>query len=868
MIEQSQNSDYTTNEWDTLLNEFTNESLTESETVFTFGSCELILGEQDLLKKPADCRTYLLDDSEYRLFYIAFKKVLPEEGKARENEAHLLLYRVGEEKPVMDMSQSPCYGEIIFDFSSESNKLKAGHYFIQISHILPEKDNGLFDTTGNHIRIPFTILPNGRTLSHPTIEEAGVRLHPLEETTGADYTSGEITVTFRQDRTLEEMEEYTLSCYNQSLFLMGKGCITENASPARQRNMTCRITSPYCWMPDNYFCLIEHNGEPFYKIGFKIMESGVDITSKELVGDHTPDFILARFLEKERSVSPYWIRIRETPGFTSFKQRLLEYCRYNKVDRLREQFGLPPIEQDTHYLYVGNEEAATQQILQDFTGILYPSYRFKYVDASQLTELKNTADPFEETTNLLADCERSMICITRLQALISGNGNIVIQRIEKELQSRKEWSLCLIGTEAELSLLFETHPGLKHFFDEKNKLMPDHYRAKEIVHCLQKKLSKQALTFSSEAEKAMTSGFIHLERKGLLRQWNEQYIDDFIYKEILPSYRRRIVENISSHKEHIDSYLSTLEIEDLKWEKISQDENAFEESMKQLNEMVGLKLIKQSLTTTFNKVKFSQIRRNMGFPAYEDECHHMIFTGNPGTGKTTVAKMIGKIFHSMGILSKGDVIVTERSRIVGRYIGETEKNMQSLLAQARGNVLFIDEAYTLCDTSEDRKDFGYRVIESLLTVLAQKNPDILVILAGYEKEMERMMQTNQGLKGRFPYTFHFEDYSTEELIQIARNLLEKEEYELSDAAEKRLRETITETVGLKIPYFSNARWAEKYVSNGIIPAMADRLLGSGSALNRTAYRLIEADDIEVAYQKCRLHILSSPGRQTKIGFRA
>ena len=398
--------------------------------------------------------------------------------------------------------------------------------------------------------------------------------------------------------------------------------------------------------------------------------------------------------------------------------------------------------------------------------------------------------------------------------------------------------------------------------------MPDHYRAKEIVHCLQKKLSKQALTFSSEAEKAMTSGFIHLERKGLLRQWNEQYIDDFIYKEILPSYRRRIVENISSHKEHIDSYLSTLEIEDLKWEKISQDENAFEESMKQLNEMVGLKLIKQSLTTTFNKVKFSQIRRNMGFPAYEDECHHMIFTGNPGTGKTTVAKMIGKIFHSMGILSKGDVIVTERSRIVGRYIGETEKNMQSLLAQARGNVLFIDEAYTLCDTSEDRKDFGYRVIESLLTVLAQKNPDILVILAGYEKEMERMMQTNQGLKGRFPYTFHFEDYSTEELIQIARNLLEKEEYELSDAAEKRLRETITETVGLKIPYFSNARWAEKYVSNGIIPAMADRLLGSGSALNRTAYRLIEADDIEVAYQKCRLHILSSPGRQTKIGFRA
>ena len=136
----------------------------------------------------------------------------------------------------------------------------------------------------------------------------------------------------------------------------------------------------------------------------------------------------------------------------------------------------------------------------------------------------------------------------------------------------------------------------------------------------------------------------------------------------------------------------------------------------------------------------------------------MVFTGNPGTGKTTVAQMVGRVFHSLGILSKGGVIVTERSKLVGRYIGDTENNMQALLEQAKGNVLFIDEAYNLYDGGDTKKDYGHRVIESLLTVLSQKNPDLIVILAGYEKEMMNMLETNPGMKGRFPYHFHCRIY--------------------------------------------------------------------------------------------------------------
>ena len=129
--------------------------------------------------------------------------------------------------------------------------------------------------------------------------------------------------------------------------------------------------------------------------------------------------------------------------------------------------------------------------------------------------------------------------------------------------------------------------------------------------------------------------------------------------------------------------------------------------------------------------------------------------------------MLGKVFHSIGILSRGDVVVTERSKLVGRYIGETERNVNEVLRRAQGNVLFIDEPATLYDGANDRKDFGMRVIEALLTVLAQPDPDMVVILAGYEKEMNEMLKTNPGMEGRFPHKFNFPDYNACELNQIS-----------------------------------------------------------------------------------------------------
>ncbi|MBQ3191620.1 MAG: AAA family ATPase [Bacteroides sp] len=304
-------------------------------------------------------------------------------------------------------------------------------------------------------------------------------------------------------------------------------------------------------------------------------------------------------------------------------------------------------------------------------------------------------------------------------------------------------------------------------------------------------------------------------------------------------------------------------------EEQEEDElDTFHESMAELNAMVGLTELKKSLMTTLNRTRFEEKRRQWGLPVPDSGGHHMIFTGNPGTGKTTVAKMIGRIFHALGLLSKGEVIEAERTTMVGRYIGETEQKMEELLERAKGNVLFIDEAYSLCDNSEgDRKDFGCRVLESLLTVLTRKNPDILIIMAGYEKEIRQMLEMNPGMKGRFPYKFHFDDYNADELFQIACNKLKREEYVLTSESEAYLKETIAETVAQKDAFFHNARWVEQYIQDGIVSAMSDRVMSlQQREETREMFQTIELVDVQIAYRKMGPQLAEVQLPRRRIGF--
>ena len=244
--------------------------------------------------------------------------------------------------------------------------------------------------------------------------------------------------------------------------------------------------------------------------------------------------------------------------------------------------------------------------------------------------------------------------------------------------------------------------------------------------------------------------------------------------------------------------------------------------------------------------------------------NHMLFFGNPGTGKTTVAKMVGKIYRSIGLLSKGDVIETNRAGLVGRYIGDTEANTASVINSARGNVLFIDEAYTLFAGGDDRRDFGMRVIETLLPVMSEADPDMVVIFAGYEKELMRMMDANEGLLDRFAHKFHFDDYSAEELVEIGERQLKEKAMRLTPAAKAALTRIADDKVRHKDKNFSNARWIKNFIETGIQPEMAKRVMKIEQP-TKDDLCLITEEDVIKANER-RVNLRANSRQQRPVGF--
>lgn len=246
-------------------------------------------------------------------------------------------------------------------------------------------------------------------------------------------------------------------------------------------------------------------------------------------------------------------------------------------------------------------------------------------------------------------------------------------------------------------------------------------------------------------------------------------------------------------------------------------------ALRRLEEMVGLSRVKDELHEACAMALFTRRRQELGLEASAENRNHFLFLGNPGTGKTTVARLIGEIYHEMGLLSRGHTVETNRAKLIGEFIGQTEQRANAAIAEARGGVLFIDEAYTLV-REDDSRDFGKEVIHALMTVLSEPNPDLIVVLAGYDAQMQALFRLNPGLKDRFPLRLHFDDFTVDELMEMARHLLSERNFELSESADIRLAKLMEEAVLHKDEHFGNGRWVHNLVEHGILKCMAKRVM--------------------------------------------
>ncbi len=240
-------------------------------------------------------------------------------------------------------------------------------------------------------------------------------------------------------------------------------------------------------------------------------------------------------------------------------------------------------------------------------------------------------------------------------------------------------------------------------------------------------------------------------------------------------------------------------------------EKSLEELLQEVDALIGLESVKKSIHENITYLNFTKLRKEKGFDDGSVISLHSVFTGNPGTGKTTVVKKLGKIYQKMGLLSKGHVYEVDRSVLVGEYIGQTAPKVKKAIDEARGGILFIDEAYSLARSGDDSKDFGKEVIEVLLKEMSDGKGDIAVIVAGYPKEMTIFIDSNPGLKSRFSDYFHFEDYMPDELYQIAQYAAEQKQLTIATDAQFYLQEQLTDAYRRRDNSFGNARFVNAVI---------------------------------------------------------
>lgn len=282
---------------------------------------------------------------------------------------------------------------------------------------------------------------------------------------------------------------------------------------------------------------------------------------------------------------------------------------------------------------------------------------------------------------------------------------------------------------------------------------------------------------------------------------------------------------IAGQKEKADSEAD----ESHEVESDSDNEPEHDESLlSALDHLTGLRSVKEKLTVYERVVRFNKMRSERGLPSTTSPLHAM-FLGSPGTGKTTVAKMMGVMLHRAGMLSKGHVVVRERATLLGQnYNSEAEKTIEAI-EKAQGGILFIDEAYQLYQPSDPR-DPGKFVIETLLTALADdSNRDWMLVLAGYSDQMKRMFDMNPGFKSRIPDSniYVFDDFTESELMEIAEKYLERNNYTLSDDARLALTARLNTDYARRDKTFGNARHVINMIQTEILTSMAVRVINAG-----------------------------------------
>ncbi|MFR9660355.1 MAG: AAA family ATPase, partial [Rikenellaceae bacterium] len=536
-------------------------------------------------------------------------------------------------------------------------------------------------------------------------------------------------------------------------------------------------------------------------------------------------------------------------GLDSIKKQLRKQIAKIQLDKVRKDRGLPIKAQQLHMAFLGSAGTGKTTVAK-LLGKIYReigalSKGHVVVEDRSTLMNQNWGAEGELVNKALEKAQGGILFIDEAYDLVtehkSDPGKLIISALLQAMadERNRDFMVIFAGYSMPMERLLSKNQGLR---SRLTSVYFDDYKVPELMKIADLWLKKNCYTPTPDARRYLESIINSAYAVRDENFGNARYVVNLLENEVQPAMAERVMKEELFMAPH--TLLTTIEACDIP--NYNAERGGATEAIARLDKMVGLSELKGQIRSHLSYIRFVQARRENKIETPIPPLH-MLFTGNPGTGKSSVAEYLGDIYRSMGILSVGNVIKVTRADMIDSAVGGTEEKMKELITAAHGNILFIDEAYTLFSKNEN--DVGKNAVEVLLDALGKESVDMIVILAGYPKEMEELLSVNTGLRGRFPYTFNFEDYDEDELFEIAESVVKRNSLKLTEGAAKALRALIRKECKIKDSSFSNARFVVRLITTQVLPNMALRLEGER---DREKLKRVLQRDIPIEHKQIRM----------------
>ncbi|WP_317982812.1 AAA family ATPase [Romboutsia faecis] len=441
----------------------------------------------------------------------------------------------------------------------------------------------------------------------------------------------------------------------------------------------------------------------------------------------------------------------------------------------------------------------------------------------------------KKVTEIFQSALGGVLFIDEAYALMSSEndplGKEAVDTLVKLIEDfREDIVVIMAGYDKEMKEFLNTNSGLRSRFPLSINFKD--YDINELVEIGKTMIKSKGFILAGNSEDELEDAIKKEKQKSGAQSGNGRMVRNIIEKAIREQSSR------IADMDTIDENSAVLLIEEDFGIYVKSQEN-FNLDEK-LNEVVGLNEVKEFIKSLQAQLKIKEQRKSLGLPVDESQTLHMIFKGNPGTGKTTMARIIGEVLYNIGVLNSNTFVETDRSGLVAGYVGQTAIKTKEKLESALGGILFIDEAYALAQDAGSQNGFGKEAIDTLVKGMDDNRDNLVVILAGYSEDMDRFLEANPGLKSRFANIIEFKDYSADDLLTIADNLFKSKGYEITKEAKLKMRDIFKEAC--KVPDFGNGR----YVRNILEKSVRNQAVRLEKIDNMTKEHLITIEECDVS----------------------